>query len=199
MDRQASSTNQRIIRIQQGVDEARLIANEVESHGRRWAVRIAGLDKPTTLPETSDQAKDIVVQFITEKLGIDTIVADDLDCAHRIGAVKSDKQAILCRFFRRDLADKVLKVKKTLKGLGCVLFEDATQLNKQLVINLKARPEVESSWTMGGKVWAKLKGSGKKIKVSINDNLDYRLRNVIIPPQELIQTPDHVTAQATDA
>jgi hypothetical protein len=52
---------------------------------------------------------------------------------------------------------------------------------------------------MGGKVWAKLKGSGKKIKVSIKDNLDYRLRNVIIPPQELTQTPDQVTAHATDA
>jgi hypothetical protein len=197
MDLQAVANNQRIVRLQQGVDEARLIANDVEAHGRRWAVHIAGLDKPTTFPESPDHAKDLVVQFITEKLGINSIVPDDLDCAHRIGAVKNDKQAILCRFFRRDLADMVLRVKKQLKGSGTVLFEDATKLNKQLVIDLKARPEVESSWTMGGKVWAKLKGSGKKIKVSINDNLDYRLRHVVIPPQETNLTPDQETVQNT--
>jgi hypothetical protein len=200
MDRQACATNLRIIRIQQGVDEARLIANDVEAHGRRWAVRIAGLDKPVSLPENPDEAKALVVQFIAEKLGINCIAVEDLDCAHRIGAVKSGKQAIMCRFFRRDLADMVLKVKKNLKGSGCVLFEDATRLNKQLVLDLKARPEVESSWTMGGKVWAKLKGSGKKIKVSINDNLDYRLRNVIIPPQETVEpNPDQTTDQADQA
>jgi hypothetical protein len=118
MDRQACATNQRIIRVQQGVDEARLLANDVEAHGRRWAVRIAGIDKPTSYPETPDQAKDIVCQFITEKLGIHTIVPDDLDCAHRIGAVKQHKQAILCRFFRRDLADQVIKVKKNTERLG---------------------------------------------------------------------------------
>ena len=51
---------------------------------------------------------------------------------------------------------------------------------------------------MGGKVWAKLKGSGKKIKVSINDNLDYRLRHVVIPPQEVAHTPEHATDHAAD-
>jgi uncharacterized coiled-coil protein SlyX len=92
------TNNERIIRLQEGVDEARLLANSVEAHGRRWAVRILGLPAPNKF-EKSDITKEIVLSFIHNKLNIPNVTLSDIDCAHRLGPVKDKKQSILNRVF----------------------------------------------------------------------------------------------------
>jgi hypothetical protein len=82
------------------------------------------------------------------------------------------------RFFRREIVDYILKSKKMLKNRTFSVFEDSTALNQNLLFELKDRPEVEAAWILGGSVWAILNGpekNKKKIKVSINDNLDIKL------------------------
>jgi hypothetical protein len=105
--------------------------------------------------------------------------------------VKNGKQTLLVRFFRWEIADYILRSKKMLKNTPCSMFEDATQLNQNLLFELKDRPEVEAAWILGGAVWAILQGSTKKIKVSINDNLDVKLSQATHTAPH--QTPPHPT------
>ena len=160
------------------MDEARALAHDVEAHGRRWAVRIHGLPEPTSLPETTDETKELVIKFLKERLNIQSVISTDIDCAHRLGAFKGKKQTILTRFFRRDLADHVVRNKKMLKGSTTVVYEDSPQLSRDLMKALKLIPEVESTWYLGGKVWAKLKNGPKKYKFSINDNINTKVQKL---------------------
>jgi chromosome segregation ATPase len=100
LNKYIESNDKRIVRVQEGVDETRLLAHDVEAHGRRWAVRIRGLPVPVRKPESSDEAKELVIAFLNDHLNIQSVLASDINCAHRIGGVKGGKQAILTRFFR---------------------------------------------------------------------------------------------------
>ena len=202
LDTHISTTNNRFLRVQEGVDANRLLVNEVESHGRRWAIRIFGLQVPKDAIETKEEAKEKVVNFLSEYLGIHVAVGD-IDCAHRIGAVKNGAQIILTRFFRRDITDHIMKCKKMLKGKPLVVHEDTTVLNRVLINDLNKRAEVESVWTQSGKVWIKLVGSNKKMKININDNLDFKLRlnpsteattQSTVPQEEATVPQDEATA-----
>jgi hypothetical protein len=173
MEDRATSINERFTRVQNAVDETRLLVNDVEAHGRCWAIRIKGIKAPTHI-ESSDETKDHVLRFITTHLNIHNIRLEDIDTAHRLGAVKNFNQTILTRFFRRDIVDALLKVKKTLKGKKLVIHEDGTSLNRTLINDLNRRAEVEQAWQMGGKVWVKLT-DGPKFKVTINDDLNWKL------------------------
>jgi hypothetical protein len=174
-------TNNKFTRVQEAVDEVRIIANNVEAHGRRWAVRILGLPAPQNNIERTHEAKDLVIRFLNEHLNIHDVTTDDIDCAHRVGAVKNHKQTMLTRFFRRDIADRIIKTKRILKGKDLVLHEDTTGLNRKLINDLNKRAEVESCWYIGGTIWAKKTNSTRKFKVSINDNINHILRSDTTP------------------
>jgi hypothetical protein len=98
-----------------------VLANSIEAHSRRWAVRIIGLPAPTEI-ERTPQAKYIVTKLIHEKLKLERMSPQDIDCAHHVGAVTDKgKQTMLVRFFARDLADDVMKHKRNLKGTGILI------------------------------------------------------------------------------
>jgi hypothetical protein len=172
----ASVTNTKFLRVQAGVDEARKITNDVESHGRRWAIRILGLPAPTYHPEEIPEAKLVVLKLFKDYLNISNIGTCDIDCAHRANSVRLGKQTLLVRFFRREIVDLLVKARKMLAGKGIVILEDTTYLNRTLINDLKkCTTMVENSWNAAGAVWAKLKNSDKKLKVSINDNINFVL------------------------
>ena len=102
------NTNEKFEIVKDGVEEARSLANDVEAHGRRWAIRILGIAAPVSKNESTDQAKEHVLKFLTYHLNINNIQLVDLDCAHRIGGTKNGKQTILAWFFRRDCVDQIL-------------------------------------------------------------------------------------------
>jgi hypothetical protein len=191
---QTQRTDERFIRAQANVDDNSEWINDVESHGRRWAVKIVGLKAPTKF-ETSDETKDLALQFFANDMQTNNIRLDDLDCAHRIGVIKNHKQAILVRFFRRNFVEQLMKIKNNLKGKGVALLEDTSGRNKKLLNILKDRSEVESSWHVGGKVWMKLKSGGKKIRISITDDID----EMCNPQLGLFQYKDDEEAEAKDA
>jgi hypothetical protein len=150
--------------------------NNLEAHGRRWALRIVGLPAPTTDFEKSDATKEIILQFCKDKLEIRDIVATDIDSAHRLGEIKEGKQTIIMRFFARDVVDYLLRNKTRLKNSNIMLFEDMSYKDRTLLHALKERTlEVESAWYLAGKIWAKLR-SGRKIHVTIIDDLNTVLR-----------------------
>jgi hypothetical protein len=91
------------------------LTNSVEAHQCRWAVRLFGLNAPDQGGENSDQAKYLTLDFIQDILCINGVNIEDVDCAHRVGAVIDGKQTMLVRFFSRDLAQHVVANKRNLK------------------------------------------------------------------------------------
>ena len=187
------ATTSKFLSFDDRIKEARAIANDVEAHGRRWSVRLVGLDAPTRPKESPDEAKDVALQFFATYLDIKDIMPEQIDTAHRIGAVKNHKQTLMIRFFRRELAEYVLKNKRVLKGKEKSIFEDSPRLHRDLLFKLSKRAEVEQAWNMGGSVWVKLHATTRKFKVSINDDLDVVLKPKHRATHNQIQTTVHTT------
>jgi hypothetical protein len=146
--------------------EAMSLANAIESHNRRWAVRILGFPAPTT-QETSTESKYLTMDFLKEVFKINNITFEDIDCAHRVGKVSDQKQTMLVRFFSRDLVSAIISKKSTLKGTGFVVFEDSTLINHKLLNALKLHPNIDSAWITNGTVWAKKLAGGAKQRMTI--------------------------------
>jgi hypothetical protein len=173
--------------------ETREMANQIEAHERRWAIRLFGLKAPSKKPEHPHQAKEALLQFLEEKLGIKDIKPGEIDTAHRLGPITEEgNQTLLVRFFRRELVDYILSSKRMLKGKNASLFQDTTQKNRKLIFDLGKRPEVESAWCSGVSIWAKLHSRNKKIKVGITSDLDSLLAK---PEKTDLLEQEHVTEE----
>jgi hypothetical protein len=173
------------------VNEVLKLANNIENHQRRWAVRIVGLTAPTPSIENTDITKIKVLDFITNELKIKNVKLSDIDCAHRVGVV-TDKgtQTILTRFFSRDLTQLVIKMRTILKGSDYVVYEDCSYLTKQLLREVKGHPSIESGWQAnGGQVWGKLKNGGRKVKFYLGDNLSMKILRETPAPTQIIEQP----------
>jgi hypothetical protein len=175
------------------VNEVLKLANNIENHQRRWAIRIVGLPAPTPSIETTDQSKRKVLDFIANELKIKNVKYSDVDCAHRVGVV-TDKgsQTILTRFFSRDLAQLVNKTRPILKASDQVVYEDCSYLTKQLLREVKNHPSIESGWQANsGQVWGKLRNGGKKLKFYLGDNLSMKILRETPVPAQVIESPTH--------
>jgi hypothetical protein len=155
--------------------EVQNLANNIEAHQRRWAVRIHGMDAPDTPGEQTDTAKHRVLDFIRDKLQVDNVRFEDIDCAHRVGRIIDKKQTMLVRCFNRDLIQMMLRSRYNLKESALVLHEDSPLLNRQLLQTLKDDARTESSWIYNGSVWTKLASNGKIAKFNLLDNIDEKL------------------------
>jgi hypothetical protein len=177
------------------------LANSVEQHGRRWAVRFLGLAAPGPEGEKKDQAKEKVLKIIKENLKIPNVQITDIDCAHRVGYVTAtNKQTMLVRFFARDLADDVRSRMKNLKGSGMILYEDATSLNRTLLNRIKDRDDVVSVWMANGKIWARPVINGPKYKIELGDNYEEKMHLQPLEEsadEEVQETPAISPAPAT--
>jgi hypothetical protein len=151
------------------------LANGIEAHQRRWALRIIGMDSPTNTDETTEQAKHLVLDFVKDYLKIDNVCFEDIDCAHRIGRVVNNKQTMLIRCFSRDLVHIMLKNRSNLKDSPYVLYEDSPLLNRQQLQELKDDPRTESAWIYNGAVWAKMAANGKIVKFVLSDDIDAKI------------------------
>ena len=151
---------------------AMTLVNDLESHSRKWSVRILGLPTPPK-KESPDECKDLIIDFFKTRLNINSISTLDLDCAHRLGDSVDGKQTILMRFFARDQADLVTSRRKLLKDTPFVIFGDATLANRRLLNALNRKKDtVHSAWIINGIVWAKRTQDGPKVRITIHDNLD---------------------------
>ena len=74
-----------------------LLANSIETHQRRWALRFLGLDAPPgDEVEKTEHAKLLILDIITRVMDISGVTVEDIDCAHRVGEVTDkNKQTML--------------------------------------------------------------------------------------------------------
>ena len=155
--------------------EVLMLANSIEAHQRRWALRILGMAAPTTAVESPDHAKHLILDFIKDQLKIDGVRFKDIDCAHRVGRIVDHKQTMLFRCFSRDLIQLILRNRYHLKDTTLILFEDSPLLNRKQQQDLKDDPRIESSWIYNGAVWAKMSANGKIAKFTIIDDIEKKI------------------------
>jgi hypothetical protein len=146
--------------------------NDLEQYGRRWNLRLFNVNEKQG--ETVDDAVRKACMVFTDLIGVPT-TADDLEACHRVGRVgepeRKKGRAILVRFKNRALRDKILANRKNLKGKKVSVGEDLTQENARLSNAAFKHSASMQSWTVNGKVFAKLK-NGQTVRVRYGSDVN---------------------------
>ena len=116
--------------------------NDLEQYGRRYNIRIFGLD-------IKENCMENVVTFIRDNLSMDLSLSD-VENAHplpyKTGSGPS-KPSVIVRLRSRGTRDEILQRRKILKGTGVSISEDLTKNNIQLMNRLRADERVDSTWS----------------------------------------------------
>lgn len=159
-------------------------SNDVEQYGRRWLIRLHNVPAQ----EKEDCIQTCAAMF-REKLGV-PIENNEIEAAHRLRPRTDGRPpAIIARFMRRDRRQKVLEVRKKLKGSGVSISEDLTHMNMKLLNRVQNHEAISESWACNGNIYGI--PTGTKIKVvfklfkpvedSIKEALDNRDKRSLRP------------------
>lgn len=159
----------------EAIREVLAMANGIEAHQRRWSLRIIGMESPKNGNEATEQAKHAVLDFIKDKLQVDNVMFEDIDCTQRVGEVVDNKQSMLFRCFSRDLVQILLKNGFNVKGSQTVLYEDSTYLHRKLLQALKDDPRIDSAWLYNGSVWAKMAANARISEFTLLDDIQSKI------------------------
>ena len=130
---------------------------ENEQYSRKSSVRCFGLPAP----QGTEDCKNTVCNFVNTKLSVEPpLVPDDIDICHRVGG-KSERntQTILCKFMRRTVKMRVLKLRSALGGSGLAISDDIAKQHLDYMNQLKEREDVSQVWFYDGKIWLKPKNT----------------------------------------
>ncbi|CAC5370488.1 unnamed protein product [Mytilus coruscus] len=130
---------------------------ELQQYGRRNSLRFHNVPlKKTELGSTDDK----IVGLCKSLLGVN-ITVDDIDRSHIIGSInKYGNAQLICRFRNWKIKNSIFQQKRKLKNNPdkTVITEDLTQYRRYLMKKLndaRKRHEIDSFWTMDGRIFAK--------------------------------------------
>lgn len=152
--------------------------NDLEQYGRRWNLRLFNVTEKQG--ETADDVARKACSVFTDLVGVAT-TANDLEACHRVGRVTEGgkrPRAILVRFSNRALRDKVLASRKKLKEKKVSIGEDLTAENARLCYTAYKHSASLQSWTVNGKVFAKIK-NGKTLRLQYGTDVDRLFRKAM--------------------
>lgn len=188
VEKEALQLRKENLELRERIEKAEAGLNDIEQYGRRWNLRVFNV-KERANEKTSDTMKK-VCQIFTDQVGVTTTV-DDLEACHRVGAAEGSvggtggagssrrtfTRTIVVRFKNRQLRDDVLANRKKLKGDSnkVSVGEDLTFHNARLSKEAYKHSASMSSWTVNGKVFAKLK-NGKRLQIKYGTNVDELFR-----------------------
>ena len=147
-------------------------ANDAEQFSRRNNLRVLGL----TLNPTDD-GRSVVTSFLRDKFGLHDVSPNDIEAAHPVpvrqrnadsasASHSTSSDPVIVRFRSRELRDKVIRMRRKLKGSRFAIAEDLTALNMQTLNRLRNNPDVVKSWSWNGKLFAVTRsGPGSKVQV----------------------------------
>ena len=137
-------------------------ANDNEQFSRRQNVRVTGF-----VEEDDENCAEKFVNLCREKIGLD--VNDDLvDRAHRVGKKEEGRnRAIIVRLKTHKDKLAILRNRKNLRGSGFYINEDLTKINQKLSYIARVTcTNVDTSWTVDGKIFVKRKSDGRRFQVA---------------------------------
>ena len=157
---------------------------QLDSHqqwSRRENLRIFGIDK-------TDDKEDCVqiARNIFEDMGV-PVEKEEISVAHRLNSGRDSGRAgaIIVRFVSRTPRLKVIRKKKDLttkpvckrKYPDAFITDDTTPLRSAILYRLRqAKPEIQSSWSIDGRIYVKKQGESNEVKP-----------HVINTPDDLVQ------------
>lgn len=157
--------------------------DHLEQYSRRNNIRILGVEPK------ANECTDEVVCDIAKKIGVD-ITPSDIDRSHRLpnrqqtpkeDDSNKDKKprhpAIIVKFTSYKPKFKMMKNRRNLKTPegtpSTVIVEDLTKKNAELLSAAFRKPNVKSSWSTDGRVFALvLKEDGREVKTIVRNKSD---------------------------
>jgi hypothetical protein len=151
--------------------------NDLEQYGRRSNIRIFGMEI-----QENENCIDKVVSFVRESLSLN-ISSSDVENAHPLSSttrtgytatrtgLTPSKPAVIVRFRNRAIKDEILLRRKTLKGSGISISEDLTKLNINLMNRLRKEDRVDTTWSINGKVYFRVKDNTRKFQIKLFETL----------------------------
>ena len=137
-------------------------ANDNEQYSRRQNVRVTGF-----VEEEEENCAEKFVNLCREKIGLD--VNDEIvDRAHRVGKKEEGaNRAIIVRLKTHKDKFTILRNRKNLRGSGFYINEDLTKINQKLSYTARVTcTNVDTSWTVDGKIFVKRKSDGRRFQVA---------------------------------
>lgn len=162
------------------VSEAKYLAKtahkyycDLEQYGRRNNVRVFGI--PESGQETIAQCESKVIRILNNKMGLRHLNSEHIEVAHRVGKrpkTSSDPpRPVIVRFLSRKTVSEVFQNKRKLLNTDYMVVEDLTKENYNLLVSCKDHDNCETTWSLRGKIYARLK-NGETMQVSAVSDLD---------------------------
>ena len=135
-------------------------ANDNEQFSRRQNVRVTGF-----VEEDEENCAEKFVNLCREKIGLD--VNDDIvDRAHRVGKKEEGtNRVIIVRLKTHKDKLAILRNRKNLRDSGFYINEDLTKINQKYTARVTCT-NVDTSWTVDGKIFVKRKSDGRRFQVA---------------------------------
>ena len=137
-------------------------ANDNEQYFRRQNVRVTSF-----VEEEEENCAEKFVNLCREKIGLD--VNDEIvDRAHRVGKKEEGaNRAIIVRLKTHKDKLTILRNRRNLRGSGFYINEDLTNINQKLSYTARVTcSNVDTSWTVDGKIFVKRKSDGRRFQVA---------------------------------
>ena len=118
------------------------------------SIRIYGVKE-----SQNENSGEVVCDIMKEKLGIE-LCPGDINKVHRLNQVNpavNKPRAIIVKFFSHAIKRRCVLNRKKLKGTGIVIAEDLTRVNSGVLNRARNHDCVESTWSVEGKLFAKLR------------------------------------------
>lgn len=159
---------------------ARQRTEDLEQYGRRYNVRIFGLEEGEG--ETGQQCEEKVLKVLNEKLML-PILPQHIDAVHRLGPRERRRQpsdddqdsdsdtepaparhrAVIVRFVSRKCTQDVLSNRRKLKFSGVSITEDLTR-ERYFLLKRARDANVDDAWSYNGKVLIKVNNKITHVK-----------------------------------
>ena len=154
--------------------------NDLEQYTRRDSVEIRGIPLPEESQE--EDTNEIVLQ-LSQKMGI-PLERKDISVSHRIRSRSSVDPAIIVKFVRREVRERLYRARKRLKSITTADFgfsvekkifinESLTPKNKELFkdcLRFKKDKSYKFLWTNAGKIF--LRRNTDSPVILINSSVD---------------------------
>ena len=154
--------------------------NDLEQYTRRDSVEIRGIPLPEESQE--EDTNEIVLQ-LSQKMGI-PLERKDISVSHRIRSRSSVDPAIIVKFVRREVRERLYRARKRLKSITTADFgfsvekkifinESLTPKNKELFkdcLRFKKDNSFKFLWTNAGKIF--LRRNADSPVILINSSVD---------------------------
>ena len=138
-------------------------ANDNEQYSRRQNVRVTGFVEEE---EEEENCAEKFVNLCREKISLD--VNDEIvDRTHRVGEKEEGANRAIVRLKTHKDKLTILRNRRNLRGSGFYINDDLTNINKKLSYTARVTcSNVDTSWTVDGKIFVKRKSDGRRFQVA---------------------------------